>query len=49
MKRKVFWISFMMIGLMADLILPFMWGLIATLPILFFSWWITYKTEWFED
>ncbi len=48
MQRKVFWISFMMIGLLADIILPLMWGFIATVPILFLSWWIAYKSEWFE-
>jgi hypothetical protein len=38
----------MILGLMADLILPFMWALIATIPILFLCWWLAYKTEWFD-
>lgn len=48
MQRKVFWISFLMIGLCADLILPLMWGIFATVPIVFLSWWIAYKSDWFE-
>ena len=48
MQRKVFWITFTMVGLGADLILPLMWGVILTLPILVFSWWFAYKTDWFE-
>ncbi len=48
MQRKVFWISFSMLGLLADVIFPLMWGMIATIPILFFCWWLAYRTEWFE-
>jgi hypothetical protein len=48
MKRSVFWITFSMLGLAADLILPLMWGIIATIPLLVFSWWLAYRSEWFE-
>jgi hypothetical protein len=27
---------------------PFMWSIIATIPILVFSWWVAYRSEWFE-
>jgi hypothetical protein len=47
MERKVFWMLFIMLGLMADFILPLMWGVIATIPILIFSWWVAYRSEWF--
>jgi hypothetical protein len=38
----------MMLGLGADLILPLLWGLAATIPILIFSWWLAYRSELFE-
>jgi uncharacterized membrane protein len=47
MERKVFWMLFIMLGLMADFILPLMWGVIATIPILILSWWVAYRSEWF--
>jgi len=37
----------MVLGLIADFALPLMWGLLATIPILFISWWVAYKSEWF--
>ncbi len=48
MQRKVFWISFLMLGLLADLIFPLMWAIVITVPIAFLSWWIAYKSDWFE-
>ena len=48
MQRKVFWISFLLLGLVADLILPFSWALIATIPLVFLCWWIAYRSDWFE-
>jgi uncharacterized membrane protein len=47
MERKVFWMLFIVLGLMADFILPLMWGVIATVPILILSWWVAYRSEWF--
>jgi uncharacterized membrane protein len=47
MERKIFWGLFIVLGVIADLILPFMWGMIATVPILIFSWWVAYRSEWF--
>jgi hypothetical protein len=40
--------SFGCIGLIADLILPFWWAVGATIPILGFSWWLAYRSEWFS-
>jgi hypothetical protein len=47
MERKVFWMMFILLGLIADIVLPLMWGLIATVPIFILSWWVAYRSEWF--
>ncbi len=33
--------------LVADVVLPLWWGLLATIPIAFVSWWVAYRSEWF--
>jgi hypothetical protein len=43
----MFWIIFTIGGLLADLALPFLWALIATIPIGVASWWIAYRSDWF--
>jgi len=48
MERKIFWISFTVLGIMADVVLPIWWGLLATIPIAFGSWWMAYRSGWFE-
>ena len=48
MERKVFWISFTVLGIVADVVLPIWWGLLATIPICFCSWWMAYRSGWFE-
>jgi hypothetical protein len=48
MERKIFWICFGVLGLIADLVLPLWWGLLATIPILYVSWWIAYRGHWFD-
>ena len=47
MERKVFWITFAVLGLIADFMLPIWWGLVATIPIGILSWWIAYRSDWF--
>jgi hypothetical protein len=47
MERKIFWIVFTLLGLLADFLLPLWWALAATLPIGVASWWIAYRSEWF--
>ncbi len=47
MQRKVFWTTFIALGLTADFILPIMWSLLATIPIATFSWWVAYRSDWF--
>ncbi len=48
MQRKVFWISFFILGFFADVILPLIWAIIATIPILLLCWWLAYKSDWFD-
>jgi len=47
MERKVFWIVFIVLGLIADFVLPLWWALAATIPIVFVSWWVAYRSDWF--
>jgi hypothetical protein len=49
MQRKVMWILIIVLGLVADFILPLWWGIVATLPIVFLSWWVAYRSGWFVD
>jgi hypothetical protein len=48
MERKIFWGSMTVLGLLADVVLPLWWALAATIPIVCFSWWIAYRSGWFE-
>ncbi len=48
MERKIFWISFTVLGLAADFVLPLWWALGATIPIAYISWWMAYRSGWFE-
>ena len=45
--RRRFWLIFAILGLIADFMLPFWWAFFATIPILFFSWWVAYRSGWF--
>jgi len=45
-ERKIFWLTFAILGLIADFVLPFWWGLGATIPIFFVSWWVAYRSDW---
>jgi hypothetical protein len=47
MEKKIFWITFTVLGLAADFILPLWWALVATIPITYASWWIAYRSDWF--
>lgn len=48
MQKKMFWLIFTVLCLAADFVLPLMWGIAAMLPLVVVSWWITYRTGWFE-
>lgn len=47
MEKKIFWIVFCILGLIADFVLPLWWALVATIPIAIFSWWVAYRSDWF--
>jgi hypothetical protein len=47
MQRKVFWTVFSILGLIADLVLPFWWAIGATIPLFWLSWWVAYRSDWF--
>jgi hypothetical protein len=47
MQKKMFWLIFTALGLIADLVLPFWWAVGATIPILALSWWIAFRSDWF--
>lgn len=47
MQRKMFWTTFAVLGLVADLMFPFWWALAATVPIMAVSWWVAYRSDWF--
>ena len=47
MERKIFWMVFTVLGLLADFLLPFWWAVGATIPLLFVAWWIAYRSDWF--
>ncbi len=46
LEKKLFWIIFLGLSLLADAFLPLLWGMIATLPIVVFSWWLVYSSGW---
>jgi len=48
MQRRIFWMTFAALGILADLALPFWWAVFATFPILAFSWWFAYRSNWFD-
>jgi len=47
MQKKIFWITFTIFGLLADMLFPIGWALAATLPIGYASWWVAYRSDWF--
>jgi hypothetical protein len=47
MEKKVFWATLTVLGVAADLFLPFWWAAAASIPIVFVSWWLAYRSDWF--
>ena len=39
----------MVLSLIADFALSFLWSLALTIPLLVLSWWIAYRSGWFVD
>ena len=48
MQRKVFWITFLLLSVGVDFIFPLIWGLVLTIPVVILSWWVAYRSGWFE-
>lgn len=48
MQRKIFWLLFIVSGLLLDVMVPIFWSLALTLPLLVLCWWIAYRSGWFE-
>ena len=48
MQKKVFWISFVTLGALLDITVPFVWGIILTLPLMIGCWWVAYRSGWVE-
>ena len=46
-QRKIFWVTFTLLSLIADLVLPLWWALGAMFPICLASWWFAYRSDWF--
>jgi hypothetical protein len=46
-EKKIFWAVFTILSLVA-LMLPTWWGLLATIPIAYASWWVAYRSDWFN-
>jgi len=47
MQKKMFWTIWTVLGLLADLALPWKWSLGVTFPLGYLSWWIAYRSGWF--
>jgi len=47
MQRKLFWIIFTVLGLLAGYLLPFWWALFANIPLVYVAWWVVYRSDWF--
>lgn len=48
MQKKVFWFSFMTLGVLLDITIPIVWGVILTLPLMIGCWWVAYRSGWFD-
>ena len=48
MQRKIFWLLFLTLGVLADVLLPLIWGVLVMLPLAILCWWIVYRSGWFE-
>jgi len=46
-ERKIFWLTSVVLSVIADIALPLLWGLLATIPIVLVSWWVAYRSGWF--
>ncbi len=47
MQRRVMWVLITVLSL-ATYVLPIWLGLVAIIPIVFFSWWVAYRSGWID-
>jgi len=48
MQKKIFWLTLTLLSLIVDLSVPLWWGIVLTIPIVMLSWWVAYRSGWFE-
>lgn len=48
MQKRIFWMVFLGLDLVVGFMVPLMWSVILTFPIIMLSWWIAYRSGWFE-
>ncbi len=48
MQKKMFWLLFLVLDLIAGFTMPLLWSSILTFPLLLLCWWIAYRSGWFE-
>jgi hypothetical protein len=48
LQKKMMWVIFFVLSTLADIVLPLLWGVVATIPIFILSWWIAYRSGWIE-
>jgi len=48
MQKKIFWLLFIVLGLVLDLTLPLVWSIALTLPLLVACWWLVYRSGWLD-
>jgi hypothetical protein len=48
MQKKLFWVIYIVLSLIADFTLPLMWSLILSVPLLILSWWVAFRSGWIE-
>ena len=49
MQRRIFWLTFLALSVVADIYLPLAWGLALTIPIIILAWWFAYRSGWFQE
>ncbi len=47
MQKKIFWLIFITLSALAGVLLPCWWAMAVSVPILFITWWVVYRSEWF--
>ncbi len=47
MQKRMFWVIWMVLDLIAGVVLPFWWALVASIPTGILAWWVAYKSDWF--